>query len=79
MEPLESFNRGERTPIDRIDMPHADGTQHTTYAVPEQPNRQDAENDGGRVQRQPVEEVLCRKDYDASGGVGGGRGSDGTH
>ena len=79
METLESLDGGERTPIDRVNVPDGNGTQYTTQAVSKQPNRDGTQDDGGGTQGQIVEEVLRREDGDASGSVGGGRGGDCAH
>lgn len=78
MQALESFDGGNGAPVDGFDVPDTNGPQHAAYAVPEQTDGNDAQDNGGWLQRQVVEEVLGRENGDAGSGVGGRGGGDGT-
>ncbi|KAK7757621.1 hypothetical protein SLS62_000636 [Diatrype stigma] len=79
VEALEGLDRGEGAPVDRFYVPDADGAHDAADAVPEQPDRDDGQDDRGRAQGHVVEEVLRREDDDALGRVGRRRCRDGAH
>lgn len=70
MESLEGLYSGESTPVDCLDVPDGDGTHHTANAVSKEPDRYDAQDDSGGLQRQVIEDILRREDLDASSSVG---------
>lgn len=79
MKSLESFDCGKGPPVHCIDVPDGNGTHYASDAVAKQSNRDGTQDNSSRAQRQVVEEVLRRKHLDASGSVGGGRGSDSAY
>jgi hypothetical protein len=42
VKPLESFDSGQSAPVDRLNVPNADGAQDTTNTVPKETNGDDA-------------------------------------
>ena len=65
METLEHLHRGKTAPVNRINVPNADGTHYTTNTIAEESNRDGAEDNSDGTQRHIVEEVGCREDLTA--------------
>lgn len=78
METLEGLDGRQSTPEDGFNVPDSNGTHQTAEAVAEQADRNGAQDDGGRAQREIVEQFLRRKNLRAGSSVRGGRCRDGT-
>lgn len=62
MKTLKDLDCRKTAPVDRVNVPYADGAHDTADTVAEESNRDGAEDDCDRAQRHVVEQVRCSED-----------------